>query len=399
MAPPTRPTRSGARLGKIVRVLPEPVAAPVDAVRKVRARGPDPEATRPSAEITAVLVQNCAAGRRLRLGYRIGRGREPMMEVDPWAVVVRHGRWYLLCWSHSADARRVLRVDRVASVDVLEETFPPPEELDPVEALEEHLAEGWRLRRGGGRRRTPRGGRRMGPPEPRPARGDRRRPHPAGRDHRRAGVVRRAPRGGARAVPRRRAAGAPRRRTRPREAAARARSTESSDRTRDRPASPQASAQGDRSLCSRRQARCTVHQQISLAGWGFPASCCSLSEPGSSVARELGHKSPSRQSEVRHMSGGGIFSGLSGRQGSSAQEMPPLTRPPAPATSPGDQDRVRDPIPFERQAEAAASTTETTEETAATEQAAPNGHGPGAGRAGPRPHRSPDARAARAAAR
>ena len=86
-----------------------------------------PGATRPSAETTAMLVQNCAAGRRLRLGYRIGRGREPVMEVDPWAVVVRHGRWYLLCWSHTADARRVLRVDRVASVDVLDDTFTPPD--------------------------------------------------------------------------------------------------------------------------------------------------------------------------------------------------------------------------------------------------------------------------------
>jgi predicted DNA-binding transcriptional regulator YafY len=134
----------GSALGKIIRVLPEPVAAPVDAVRRVNARGPDPDSTRPSAEITAVLVQNCAAGRRLRLGYRIGRGREPAMEVDPWAVVVRHGRWYLLCWSHTADAQRVLRVDRVASVDVLEETSAPPDGLDPVQALEEHLAEGWR---------------------------------------------------------------------------------------------------------------------------------------------------------------------------------------------------------------------------------------------------------------
>jgi len=57
------------------------------------------------------------------------------------------------------------------------------------------------------------------------------------------------------------------------------------------------------------------------------------------------------------MSGGGIFSGLSGRSGSSAQEMPPLARPPVPPPSPGDTDRVSDPLPFERpptQAEAEA---------------------------------------------
>ena len=41
-------------------------------------------------------------------------------------------------------------------------TFTPPEELDPVDALEEHLSEGWRLRGRGGRRRTDRGRRRDG---------------------------------------------------------------------------------------------------------------------------------------------------------------------------------------------------------------------------------------------
>jgi predicted DNA-binding transcriptional regulator YafY len=66
------------------------------------------------------------------------------MEVDPWAVVVRHSRWYLLCWSHAKNTRRVLRVDRVTAVDVLDDTFAPPPDLDPAQTLEEHLAEGWK---------------------------------------------------------------------------------------------------------------------------------------------------------------------------------------------------------------------------------------------------------------
>jgi predicted DNA-binding transcriptional regulator YafY len=63
--------------------------------------------------------------------------------VDPWAVVVRHGRWYLLCRSHSVDALRAYRVDRVRSVELLDDTFVPPTDLDPVALLEEHLAAGW----------------------------------------------------------------------------------------------------------------------------------------------------------------------------------------------------------------------------------------------------------------
>jgi predicted DNA-binding transcriptional regulator YafY len=77
----------------------------------------------------------------VRLGYRSEAGSEWVTEVDPWAVVVRHGRWYLLC--RSTDARRAYRVDRVRGVEVLDGTFSPPADLDPVAMLEEHLAVGW----------------------------------------------------------------------------------------------------------------------------------------------------------------------------------------------------------------------------------------------------------------
>src|SRR6476620_6459854 len=132
----------GSALGKIVRVLPEPLARPVDAIRRVTARGWDVGV--PDVEITAALVQASADRRRVRVTYRLGHGREPDMDVDPWAVVVRHRRWYLLGWSHAKDARRVLRVDRVARVGVRPESFTPPADLDPVATLEEHLSQGWR---------------------------------------------------------------------------------------------------------------------------------------------------------------------------------------------------------------------------------------------------------------
>lgn len=133
----------GAALGKILRVLPESVAGPAETVWKVSARDRDPGAAVPEPAVTAALVQACAAHSRLRLRYRLGSRGERDMVVDPWAVVVRRGRWYLLCWSHTRDARRVLRIDRVAGVETLADTFDPPADLNPVETLEEHLAEGW----------------------------------------------------------------------------------------------------------------------------------------------------------------------------------------------------------------------------------------------------------------
>jgi predicted DNA-binding transcriptional regulator YafY len=133
----------GTALRKVVRSLPEALAAPVQAVREVAAPAPDRGAARPDPATATVLVQACSAHRRVRLAYRSENGNAWSTVVDPWAVVVRHGRWYLLCHSLSSDARRAYRVDRVEGVEVLDETFPPPEDLDPVAELEAHLAVGW----------------------------------------------------------------------------------------------------------------------------------------------------------------------------------------------------------------------------------------------------------------
>lgn len=128
----------GAALAKILRALPARVADPV---RGVVPRERTAE-IRVSPEITGRLLGACTAGRRVRLAYRSERGRRAM-DVDPWAVLLRHGRWYLLGWSHTAGARRILRMDRVAAVEELPESFEAPTDLDPVAAIEEHLSEGW----------------------------------------------------------------------------------------------------------------------------------------------------------------------------------------------------------------------------------------------------------------
>jgi predicted DNA-binding transcriptional regulator YafY len=138
---PTDPV--GGALGKIMRALPAPVAAQAEAVRQATAPAPDRAAARPDPATTAALVQACSGHHRVRLGYRSEAGSQWIVEVDPWAVIVRHGRWYLLCQSHTSDARRAYRIDRVRDVEVLDATFSPPADLDAIATLEEHLAAGW----------------------------------------------------------------------------------------------------------------------------------------------------------------------------------------------------------------------------------------------------------------
>ncbi|MCE9621477.1 MAG: WYL domain-containing protein [Actinomycetia bacterium] len=142
---PTNPV--GSALGKVVRALPEAVAAQAESVRRTTAAAPDRAAARPDPATTAALVQACSRQRRVRLAYRSEAGNDWATEVDPWAVVVRHGRWYLLCYSPAHDASRTYRVDRIREVEELDHTFippgAPPGEFDAVAMLEEHLAVGW----------------------------------------------------------------------------------------------------------------------------------------------------------------------------------------------------------------------------------------------------------------
>jgi len=96
----------GAALGKIIRALPENVGRQAAAMRRHASAVPDRGAVRPGTGTTSALVAAVAAQRRVSIGYCSQSGRRWAEEVDPWAVVVRHGRWYLLCHSHRAGAVR-----------------------------------------------------------------------------------------------------------------------------------------------------------------------------------------------------------------------------------------------------------------------------------------------------
>ncbi|MFC7484217.1 helix-turn-helix transcriptional regulator [Luedemannella flava] len=135
----------GSALGKVIQALPESVGRQAAALRAHAAAAPDRNATRPDPAITSALVAASAARRCVVVSYRGGSGDEWSGEVDPWAVVVRYGRWYLLCRSHRADAVRTYRVDRVSAVEQTTRGFTPPDDLDPVATLEENLGTGWQF--------------------------------------------------------------------------------------------------------------------------------------------------------------------------------------------------------------------------------------------------------------
>ena len=133
----------GSALGKILRVLPTNVARQAVALRDTARTVPERASAKPDPDVTTDLVAAVAAQRQVRIGYRTAAGNNRTFEVDPWSVVVRYGRWYLLCRSHHADALRTFRIDRVTEVTQLEDGFEVPADLDPARELEANLGKGW----------------------------------------------------------------------------------------------------------------------------------------------------------------------------------------------------------------------------------------------------------------
>lgn len=135
----------GLALAKVMRALPPNVARQATLMREHALAAPDRSGSVPDADVASRLVTAVAQQTRVALDYRTGSGREMRVEVDPWFVVVRHGKWYLVCWDHRADAVRTYRVDRVSDLEQRDVGFVPPRDVDPVGLLEEHLASGWEL--------------------------------------------------------------------------------------------------------------------------------------------------------------------------------------------------------------------------------------------------------------
>ncbi|MEU7895946.1 WYL domain-containing protein [Nonomuraea sp. NPDC049152] len=133
----------GSALRKVIRALPENVGRQAAALREHASAAPDRYSARPDPATVSALVAAIAGRRRVLVTYRSESGNEWAADVDPWAVVVRHGRWYLLCYSHRADAIRTYRVDRIRALQQTAHEFEPPDGLDPVAALEENLSTGW----------------------------------------------------------------------------------------------------------------------------------------------------------------------------------------------------------------------------------------------------------------
>ncbi len=119
-----------AALRKLVRALPESFRAEAQAAADsvvIDDRAWGRTAVSPP-KFVPVLQQAIIESRQVRLAYRDRSMAETERLVEPFGLVAKGGRWYLV--GGTANGMRSFRVDRIHSVEVLDEAAPKPAGFD-----------------------------------------------------------------------------------------------------------------------------------------------------------------------------------------------------------------------------------------------------------------------------
>lgn len=96
-----------------------------------------------------IVVHAIHARHRLSMRYRSGNGDVTERTVDPYQVVYRYGRWYLVGYCHLRADQRIFRLDQALRVTPLPDTFSPPPSVDALTTVEQAIAKtprGWEYR-------------------------------------------------------------------------------------------------------------------------------------------------------------------------------------------------------------------------------------------------------------
>ncbi|MEQ8718198.1 MAG: WYL domain-containing protein [Acidimicrobiales bacterium] len=89
------------------------------------------------SETLGIVRDAVAHDRALRIAYYVhSRDEQTDRVIEPHRVFATEGHWYVSAHCRRAVGTRVFRLDRMDAVEMLEETFVPPEEIPPPAAFE-----------------------------------------------------------------------------------------------------------------------------------------------------------------------------------------------------------------------------------------------------------------------
>src|SRR5215204_6806246 len=132
------PAVEGAR-AKLERVMPEELRERVRTFEEVVV--PAAPVRLPAGEVVVTLSAAVRERKRVRMRYLAGDSGETRRAVDPYAVVQGDAFWYTFGYCHLREARRLFRLDRVLSVEMLDRAFELPSGFDTPDGVLEALAD------------------------------------------------------------------------------------------------------------------------------------------------------------------------------------------------------------------------------------------------------------------
>jgi predicted DNA-binding transcriptional regulator YafY len=136
----TAPAVEGA-LAKVERVLPVSLRRRVQAVQEAVLLHLAPPREVPAREAVMTLSTAVLEQRQVMVRHRSAQGLQTERRFDPYGLVYRAGRWYVVGYCHLRAEQRVFRLDRVQEATLRDEPFTRPTEFDPLASVLRTLAE------------------------------------------------------------------------------------------------------------------------------------------------------------------------------------------------------------------------------------------------------------------
>jgi len=131
----------GGAQAKLERAMPDKLRERVRTFEEVIVPATAAPARLPAGEVVVTLSAAVRERRRVRMRYRSGDAGETQRAVDPYAVVQGDAFWYTFGYCHLREGRRLFRLDRVLSVQRLDESFELPPGFDTPQGVLGALAE------------------------------------------------------------------------------------------------------------------------------------------------------------------------------------------------------------------------------------------------------------------
>lgn len=128
------PAAEGAA-AKLSRTLPTALRADMQALENAVQLDASPWVVSTDAALLSELLRAVRGAQVTEFSYTTQMGEGSRRRVNVYRVVHFDGRWYAVGWCHLRGNLRSFRLDRMADVQVLDETFVPPPDFDALAYL------------------------------------------------------------------------------------------------------------------------------------------------------------------------------------------------------------------------------------------------------------------------